>query len=76
MRYEYHFAENNFFLPSYVYASLTDYHRLKLKGWDKMSKNFQKKYLFQMFSNHNFIDGHLLCDFGLKRFVKKNYFHF
>ena len=25
------------FLPGHIYASVTDFHRLELKGWDEMS---------------------------------------
>ena len=56
------------FLPSHVYASVNNCHLLKLKGWDEIYVlKFLTNYLFQISSNHNFIDGHLLCDFGLKR---------
>ena len=39
--------------------------KMKRLGGDVVK--FLTKFLFQIFSNHNFIDGHLLCDFGLKR---------
>ena len=62
----YNFFTSQFFLPGHVYASVTDYHRLKLKGWMICLKIFNKISISDIFKSW-FFGGHLLCDFGLKR---------